>query len=428
MSDSRRILLTEGSSTSARQTLHCLGGRHTIDIMDSAALSQGRFSTFVRHWHRCPLSSADPIAYLRRLKELIDEHHYDVVVATHEQAYLLSRVRDQLQNHVGVALPTFDAIDRLQDKANFARVMEELGLPQPHTRIVDGTSAQSLQEGCSAQSEFPCFLKTAHGTAGRGVVAIHDSAEMREWVKEQTASDASLPNQEIVLQSAAPGELSILQAIFDRGRMVAWHDAMGQRRGVGGAPIVRVSTHRENVADDVRRLGESLDWHGALFVEYFYDQTTGHHQFIEANPRIGETVNAMLAGVNLCEFLVKVSLNEIPDSAPVASGVAGVQSHQFLTALLDQAMQTGSRAAVWQEITNRIRHKDGYRDSQPEMMRLKQDLLSGIPPLAVAMELLLSPKRSHKMVRSTVANYGMNADAVAKIASLPSQELSAIFE
>ena len=207
MSDSRRILLTEGSSTSARQTLHCLGGRHTIDIMDSAALSQGRFSTFVRHWHRCPLSSADPIAYLRRLKELIDEHHYDVVVATHEQAYLLSRVRDQLQNHVGVALPTFDAIDRLQDKANFARVMEELGLPQPHTRIVDGTSAQSLQEGCSAQSEFPCFLKTAHGTAGRGVVAIHDSAEMREWVKEQTASDASLPNQEIVLQSAAPSSI-----------------------------------------------------------------------------------------------------------------------------------------------------------------------------------------------------------------------------
>jgi hypothetical protein len=251
---------------------------------------------------------------------------------------------------------------------------------------------------------------------------------MREWIQEQTVSDASLPNQEIVLQSAAPGELSILQAIFDRGRLVAWHDAMGLRRGVGGAPIVRVSTHRENVADDVRKLGEALDWHGALFVEYFYDQTTGQHQFIEANPRIGETVNAMLAGVNLCEILVKVSLHELADSAPVASGVAGIRSHQFLTALLDQAMQTGSRAAVWKELTNRTRHQDGYRDSQPEMMRLKQDLLSGIPPLAVAVELLLSPKRSHKMVRSTVANYGLNADAVAKIASLPAAELSAIFE
>lgn len=428
MNDSRRILLTEGSSTSARQTLHCLGGRHTIDVMDSAALSQGRFSTFVRHWHRCPLSSADPVAYLRRLKELIDKHDYDVVIATHEQAYLLSRVRHQLQNHVAVALPTFVAIDRLQNKANFARVMEELGLPQPHTRIVDGTSIQSLQEGCSAQTEYPCFLKTAHGTAGRGVIAIHDSTEMREWIKEQTASDASLPNQEIVLQAAAPGELSILQAIFDHGRLVAWHDAMGLRRGVGGAPIVRVSTHRENVADDVRRLGESLHWHGALFVEYFYDNSTGQHQFIEANPRIGETVNAMLAGVNLCQLLVKVSLREIPDSAAVASGVAGVRSHQFLTALLDQAMQTGSRAAVLKEIVNRVRHRDGYRDSQPEMMRLKQDPLSGIPPLAVAVELLLSPKRSHKMVRSTVANYGLNADAVARIASLPVEELSAIFE
>ncbi|MEP2308320.1 ATP-grasp domain-containing protein, partial [Rhodopirellula bahusiensis] len=372
MSESRRILLTEGSSTSARQTLHCLGGRHTIDVMDSAALSQCRFSSFVRHWHRCPLSSADPIAYLRRLKELIVQHHYDVVIATHEQAYLLSRVRDQLQNHVGVALPTFDAIDRLQNKANFARAMEELGLPQPHTRIVDGTSAESLQERCSAQSEFPCFLKTAHGTAGRGVVAIHDSAEMREWVKEQTASDASLPNQEIVLQVAAPGELSILQAIFNRGRMVAWHDAMGQRRGVGGAPIVRVSTHRENVAEDVRKLGESLDWHGALFVEYFYDQATGHHQFIEANPRIGETVNAMLAGVNLCETLVDVSMQKTPESPAIASGVAGVKSHQFLTAMLDQAMRTNSRSAVWRECMTRLRRQDGYRDSEPGMMRVRQ--------------------------------------------------------
>ncbi|MFG0265393.1 MAG: ATP-grasp domain-containing protein [Rhodopirellula sp. JB055] len=428
MSNSRRILLTEGSSTSARQTLHCLGGRHTIDVMDSAALSQGRFSTFVRHWHRCPLSSADPIAYLRRLKELIDEHHYDVVVATHEQAYLLSRVREPLQNHVGVALPTLNAIDRLQNKANFARVMEELGLPQPHTRIIDGTSAESLHEGCSAQSEFPCFLKTAHGTAGRGVVAIHDSTEMREWIKEQTASNGSLPNQEIVLQSAAPGELSILQAVFDRGRLVAWHDATSLRRGVGGAPIVRVSTHREKVAEDVRKLGESLDWHGALFVEYFYDETTQKHLFIEANPRIGETVNAMLSGVNLCEILVNVSLKSVPETAPVASGVAGVQSHQFLTALLDQAMRTGSRAAVWRECMNRLRHRNGYRDSQPELMRLRQDPLSGVPPLAVGIELLISPKRAHKMVLSTVANYGLNADAVAKIADLPTSELSSIFE
>ncbi|KLU04370.1 fatty acid biosynthesis [Rhodopirellula islandica] len=427
MSKSRRILLTEGSSTSARQTLHCLGGRHTIDVMDSAALSQGRFSTFVRHWHRCPLSSVDPIAYLRRLKELIDAHGYDVVIATHEQAYLLSRVRDQLQNHVGVALPTFEAIDRLQNKANFARVMKEQGLPQPKTRIIDGTSLETLREGCLAQSDFPCFLKTAHGTAGRGVIAIHDPTEMLEWVNEQTANSDSLPNQEIVLQSAAPGELSILQAIFDRGRLVAWHDAMSLRRGVGGAPIVRVSTHRENVADDVRQLGQSLDWHGALFVEYFYDEASRRHQFIEANPRIGETVNAMLAGVNLCEILVNVSLQEIPPSSPVATGVAGVKSHQFLTALLDQAMQTNSRAAVWHECVNRLRHRQGYRDSQPEMMRLRQDPLSGIPPLAIAFELLLSPQRSHKMVRSTVANYGLNADAVANIASLPDQELLAIF-
>ncbi|MCC9655778.1 hypothetical protein [Rhodopirellula halodulae] len=427
MSSSLRILLTEGSSTSARQTLHCLCRSHTIDVMDSAALSQCRFSNHVRKWHRCPLSSAEPVAYLRRMMQLIHQHGYDVVVATHEQAYLLARVREQLSQHVGIAVPSFEAIDRLQNKGNFARVMQELNLPQPATRCINETTPHDFREACLQQTDFPCFVKTAHGTAGRGVVAIADEREWHEWITEQTTNEASLPGQEIIVQSAAPGELSILQAVFDRGELVAWHDATGLRRGVGGAPIVRISTHREAVAGDVEKLGQALNWHGALFLEYFFDETTGQHQFIEANPRIGETVNAMLSGVNLCQHLVEISLGNRNTSSEVQSGRSGVKTHQFLTALLDQAMTTHSRRAVWKECLDRICNRAGYRDSEPEMMRWRDDPLSLIPPVAVALEMLIAPAKSHQKVQSTVANYGLNADAIERIARLSDVELSGVF-
>ena len=42
-------------------------------------------------------------------------------------------------------------------------------------------------------------------------------------------------------------------------------------------------------------------------LDYLYDMANGRPAYIDANPRIGETVNATLSGLNLCELLVQVS-------------------------------------------------------------------------------------------------------------------------
>ena len=68
------ILMTEGSSLSARHTLYALGGKHTIDVMDPAALCQGRFSSFVRNWIRCPSYSTEPVSFLKFLVYWVPQH------------------------------------------------------------------------------------------------------------------------------------------------------------------------------------------------------------------------------------------------------------------------------------------------------------------------------------------------------------------
>src|SRR3954464_1588070 len=91
-----RILFTEGSSLSARQTLYPLGRQYEIDVMDPDPLCQCRFSSLVRHFIRSPSFAKQPAEFLRFLVRIVRDRQYDVVLPTHEQTYLLSRFREEL--------------------------------------------------------------------------------------------------------------------------------------------------------------------------------------------------------------------------------------------------------------------------------------------------------------------------------------------
>lgn len=423
-----KILLTEGSSTSARQTLYALGGRYTIDVLDPNPLCQCRFSKFVRHWYRCPPISVDPEQYLRVLGTRLRAESYDVLFPTHEQAYLLARVRHQLQRLTGVALPAFEAIDTLQDKAKFSQLLTELGMPQPETKIISSSSDLWRHE------TFPCFLKLAHGTAGSGVAYAKNFGDMsravERWRKGQGTAEAETEESEgcstgqsprMLIQQPARGTLSILQAVFQHGHIVGWHDASASEQAAEGAPVARVSTGRESVLQDVAKLGAALRWHGALFFEYFFDETSGTHQFLEANPRIGETLNATLAGVNLADLLVQVS-RDVPIDR-VNAGAIGVRSHQGFTNLLSIARRGGSRLEVATDLFHGFRGSDRFFKSENELTRMKEDWMSIIPAAAVSLAMLVVPKASHRMVSGTVGGYSVPPGAARRISALGASEL-----
>ena len=66
-----RVLLTEGSSLTAREVVTCFGpsGYH-LEVLDPDPLCLARFSRWVRRVHRSPRVGADPLGYLRMLREL----------------------------------------------------------------------------------------------------------------------------------------------------------------------------------------------------------------------------------------------------------------------------------------------------------------------------------------------------------------------
>ena len=126
----------------------------------------------------------------------------------------------------------------------------------------------------------------------------------------------------MVLQEPLAGPLVMVQAIFDSGRLVAWHANLREREGAGGGSCSKLSFSHPALARDLARLGEELDWHGALCLDAIL--TPDGPSYIDVNPRLVEPGNAWRAGVDLVGALLRVSLGS---TAPVAAPAAARGTH-----------------------------------------------------------------------------------------------------
>ncbi len=413
-----RVLFTEGASLSARQTLYPLGSRYEIDVMDPDPLCQCRFSSFVGRFHRSPSFAKQPAEFLRFLVRLVHDRQYDVVLPTHEQTYLFSRFRDAIQTRMAVAVPEFAALERLQNKAEFSRLLTELGLPQPKTVI-----ARSRNE-LNQTWRYPVYLKLPHSTGGGGVFFVESADALISRSNDLAQRKLFDHGGEILIQQPARGVLSTVQAVFNRGRLIGIHSFEARRLGVGGMSTARVSADHPVVREHVARIGGHLNWHGAFFIDYFYDAASGRPEYIEANPRAGEPVNAMLSGVNLPELLVRISRGESPQ--PVAPGRVGVRTHNLLMVLMSAAHEGQRRKALIREIRQCIGARGLYENSEDELIRPWEDPRSRLPRFWIMLQLLMYPKIARRIVAKTIANYALPEVATEAIKKLPLNLLDSV--
>jgi predicted ATP-grasp superfamily ATP-dependent carboligase len=371
----------------------------------------------VRRYYRCPSFSTEPLEYLRFLAERLRVGDYDVLFPVHDQVYLLSRVRETLERRVGVALPSFEAVSQLQSKARFSELLQTLGLPQPATTVLHG-----VPEIDSRSWQFPFYLKLEYSTAGCGVWFVRDRNELLQVLDRLRASRGDDGIPPILMQQPAKGTFCVTQSVFRHGQLLAAHSYKSRACGVGGSAYARESVDHGVVAEHLKLLGAHLNWHGALHVEYFVDPTSGAPTYIEANPRIGETLNATLSGTNLCEELLHVSSGDA--GSPQTASRSGVITHSVLTSLLAICQRGQGRRAVLAELSKACCKRGVYRGSTDELTRPIVDPCSLIPAVAVTLQLLTKPGRVHHLVGNVVEQYSLNRDAVMRIKQISSEELA----
>ena len=287
-----RILLSEGSGLTSRQVAGQLGSLgHAVEILSSSKICLTRFTRHVRAVHDVPRFGLDPFGWLAAAERIAAERKIDLLFPTQEQVTVLSARRKYLR--VATIVPPFASLARVQDKISAFRTLKAIGAPQPQTFVI--SSADDLKQ----VTTYPVFVKRPVSTASSGVRRATNAQELGAAARE-----FGLGQSELIAQSQASGRLAMVQAVSDRGRLVAHHACLRLREGVGGGASLKESVTLPALVEMLAQLVAALEWHGALSMDMIV--VDSGPVIIDVNPRLVEPANALAAGVDLVAAMLDV--------------------------------------------------------------------------------------------------------------------------
>jgi biotin carboxylase len=401
-----RVLLSDGSGLTARQCATRLAAAgHTVEVLSSDPFALCRFTRHVRPVHKVPPYGVDPFEWLDSALKVAASGKFTILFPTQEQVAILARSIPKLRAAgVSTAVPSMDALARVQDKLAARETLMELGLPQP-----DSTIARSHRE-LTACDRLPAFVKRPIGTASTGVRHVTTGTELASLAAELDAEGAFLEGG-VLVQSPAVGPMVMAQAVFDHGQLVAAHTCLRIREGVGGGASQKRSVDLSQVREHLSTLGTSLAWQGALSADLIL--TERGPTYIDINPRLVEPGNAWRAGVDLVGALIDVATGSPPTIQ--GPGVPDVATHQLLLAILGAAQHRGTRRAVFDELSSALGHRGDYQASAEELTPLRHDWRAAAPVAIAAAGTLAWPPAWRWFSSGAVANYSLTPGAWRQI-------------
>ena len=313
---------------------------------------------------------------------------------------------------LATAVPGFAALAQVQDKVSAFRTLARVGVPQPPA-VVAATAAEVEAAGTelarAGQAGWPLFVKMPIGTASAGVRRAGSPDELRHVAADYERLGAFGPDGVLVQRSVA-GPLAMVQAVFARGELTAFHACQRVREGASGGASHKLGLDLPEAREHMARLGAALGWHGALSADVIIGPDGP--RFIDINPRLVEPANALASGVDLTGALVEVARaparsGSVPPS-PIA--VPGVRTHQLLLAVLGAAHQ-GGRRAVARELVHAVLHRGEYRGSREELTPGRGDPLAPLPVMVIALATLIRPDAWRRFVGGSAGAYALTPAA-----------------
>jgi glutathione synthase/RimK-type ligase-like ATP-grasp enzyme len=390
-----RILLSEGSGLTSRQVAGRLGSLgHEVEILSSSRICLTRFTRHVRAVHEVPRFGLDPFGWLAAAERIAGERKTDLLFPTQEQVTVLSARRKYLR--VATIVPPFASLVRVQDKISAFRTLNAVDAPQPQTFVI--SSAHDLRDVAT----YPIFVKRPVSTASSGVRRATNAQELGA-----AACELGIGQSELIAQSQASGPLAMVQAVADRGRLVAHHACLRLREGVGGGASLKESIALPGLADMLARLVAALDWHGALSMDLIVADSGP--VIIDVNPRLVEPANALVAGVDLVAAMLDV-VGDAP-AQERSAGSAGARTRQTLLAILGAAERHGARGAVLREAFDAIFARADYAGSVEELTPVAGDPIAAVPVVAALVASLIRPSLWRSFHAGAVGPYAVTPQA-----------------
>lgn len=408
-----RVLLTDGSGLTSKQTSYCLGtAGHHVEAMAPSGLSLARCTRYVRRVHPVAPYGRDPLAWLDAAMAIWATGAFDVLLPTQEQVAVLSLAESRLlRAKVVTVVPPFEALLAVQDKVSAFRTLSRLGIPQP-----EGTVVESAEE-LTGYPRLPIFVKLPVGTASSGVHLVKTRPALA-LLATSLHDQGVFARGGVLVQAPVVGPLVMVQSVFDRGALVAFHACQRTREGVNGGASHKRSVPLPSTRGDIERMGTELAWHGALSADVIVGEDGP--MVIDVNPRLVEPVNAQRSGTDLVGSLLRIAAGvPEPGRATPTGDRSGVCTHQLLLAVLGAASD-GGRRAVAAELLAAARHRGLYRDSHEELSPVRHDPMAILPVAAAVLATLCKPPLYSWFTEGSVTSYALTPEgwqAILDVAS-----------
>ncbi len=255
-----------------------------------------------------------------------------VLMANHDvHSAFVARHADQLARHYALPFPDLETIDRVTDKAHFARVCEELGVATPRTVVVDMSGAGSARwRAPRIPFHFPVVAKAARGDA---YDAVRFEGKRKIWFVETARELADLWERlaeagfrdTFLVQELIPGDNTQMRSI------TAYVDTSGRLTVIGSArvlledhaptmignPVAMVTEPFPRLWEDARRILATTGYRGFANFDVKIDPRNGRAVFFEVNPRIGRN-NWYMTAAGLNPMVAMVADLVDHREAPVA--------------------------------------------------------------------------------------------------------------
>lgn len=257
-----------------------------------------------------------------------------------------------------------DLLDQMEDRDRFYAFLESIGLP-----TIPGTTAKAPEDVQPAAEKlsFPVLLRPSYVIGGRGMIVLHDQAELDAWL---TGADKAFPvlvdhfvtGKEAEADILTDGDNVWVSAIFEHleGTGVHSGDSIAST-----PPVTLTDAQQQKLIDTAKHIARQLDYTGLFNIQFVYE---GDQLFVmEINPRASRTApisskvtdvplvqhaTALLLGVPYDELNIENTYNGQPDFTVKAPVFSHIKLPGLSPILSPEMMSTGEvigTAAVFEE-------------------------------------------------------------------------------
>lgn len=275
LTDQRRALVTAGRvpcSVGVVQALAEYGAR--IDVADSYPLAAALHSSSAAAAHTLPAPASDPIGFVDAVARVVGERAIDLVIPSFEEAFYLSRYMHRVS--VPVFTPSFEAIQRLHNKAAFVGLCADLGLRIPASVVA--TSSAALVD---ATRRFDRYLARPAFSRGGAHCLTNHGPRAGEMNVDECRPTGQNP---WVVQEFVEGDDASTFSIVRRGKLLVHCVYAPLIEASGGFSVRFTSIDDFGTLPAVTRVAEHFGYTG--FLGFDCRRTDDGFVMLECNPRL----------------------------------------------------------------------------------------------------------------------------------------------